>query len=125
MTDTMALRRRLETLEWLLERSIQLPFLRKRVGLDGLAGLIPIVGDVVGAALALYLIWQARQLGASPLTMLRMLGNVAMDTGIGAIPVVGDLWDFLFASNSRNLRLLKEQLEKLEREQGVIVGQRA
>ena len=107
LTDTM---RRLERMEWLLDRSIGIPGLNKRIGLDGIIGLIPGIGDAAAAALALYAVAEAWHLKAPKRLLARMLGNVLFDTAVGAVPVAGDLFDFLFQSNTRNLRLLKDWL---------------
>jgi hypothetical protein len=71
-----------------------------------------VAGDVVGALMGLYLVWEARNLGMSKWQMTRMLGNVGIDAAIGAIPVVGVVGDFFFRSNSRNLRIIRKHLDK-------------
>ncbi len=81
-------------------------------GIDGIVGLVPVVGDLFTGAMGLYLILEARRLGARRWTMARMLVNWGLDAGLGAIPVVGDIFDFAFKSNSKNLRLLIADLEK-------------
>ena len=83
-----------------------------RVGLDSILGLVPVVGDVVTAAMGAWLIWEARNLGMSKFHLARMAGNVGFDTLVGAIPFAGDLFDFVFKSNSRNLRIVKRWLDK-------------
>lgn len=105
-------RRRLERLAWLLDRSIPLPGLDARIGLDPLLGLLPGVGDTLGAALGSYLLAEAARLGAPKSLLLRMAGNILFDALVGAIPVAGDLFDFAWRSNSRNLRLLETYLEQ-------------
>jgi hypothetical protein len=102
----------LEFLAGLLDDRFQIPGTDIRFGLDAIIGLIPGVGDAISASLASYLIWRAHQLGASKLTLLRMGGNMAVDTVLGAVPVVGDLFDVKFRSNRRNLELLRRQLRK-------------
>ena len=110
--DPAAVRRRIEGLEFILERAVTIPGLGAKIGLDGIVGLIPVVGDVITGAMGLYLIWEARNLGASRWLQARMLGNVAFDTAIGLVPLAGDVLDFLFKSNSKNLRLLKRHLDR-------------
>lgn len=105
-----AARARILRLEQLLEGMIRVPFLGRKIGLDALLGLIPGVGDAAAGALGLYLIWEARNLGASKATLLRMLGNVGLDTAMGSVPVLGDLFDFAFRSNTRNLKLIRALL---------------
>ena len=99
-------------LEHLLEGLIKLPLIGRRVGLDAIIGLAPGVGDAATAALGLYLICEARNLGASRGTLLRMLANVGVDTAIGSVPIAGDLFDLFFRSNSRNLKLVKRLLDQ-------------
>ena len=101
---------RLKKLEQRLDRQFSL--FGVQFGLDGVIGLVPVVGDVVTAAMGLYLILEARRLGARRWTMARMLINWALDFGLGAIPVLGDIFDILFKSNSKNLRLLIADLER-------------
>ncbi|MDZ3832696.1 MAG: DUF4112 domain-containing protein [Sphingopyxis sp.] len=110
--DPAALRKRVETLEMLLERSFVIPGINRPVGLDAIVGLVPVIGDVVTAAMGAYLIWEARNLGMPKWKIARMMGNLGVDTALGAIPFVGDAFDFLFRSNSRNLRIIKRHLDK-------------
>ena len=105
-------RARIVALEHLLEGLIKLPLIGRRVGLDAIIGLAPGVGDAATAALGRYLIWEARNLGASRGTLLRMLANVGVDTAIGSVPIAGDLFDLFFRSNSRNLKLVKRLLDQ-------------
>ncbi len=107
-----AVRQRIEALERLLERSFVIPGINRPVGLDALAGLIPVLGDVIGAAFGAYLIWEASNLGLPKWKLWRMAGNVAFDSAVGAVPVAGDLFDFLFRSNTRNLKIVKRHLDK-------------
>jgi hypothetical protein len=94
----------------LLDSAFLIPGLNRRVGLDAVLGLVPGVGDAVSAALASYIIWEARQLGLPRWKIARMIGNVAVDTAIGAVPFAGDLFDVFFKSNQRNLRIIHEHL---------------
>lgn len=91
-----------------LDDGIAVPGTRFRIGLDGLIGLIvPSAGDVITAASSLSLFWLALQRGVPKRVLARMALNVALDTAIGAVPVVGDLYDFVWKSNRRNLRLIE------------------
>lgn len=107
-----ALRKRVEMLEVLLERSFVIPGINRAVGLDAIVGLVPVLGDVITAAMGAYLIWEARNLGMPKWKLWRMAGNLGLDTTLGAIPLVGDAFDFLFRSNSRNLKIIKRHLDK-------------
>lgn len=101
---------RVRGLARLLDSSIPVPGTRWRVGLDPLLGLIPGVGDLAGAGISAWLILQAGRLGASRWVLLRMAGNVALEAVVGAIPLLGDLFDAAFKANQRNVRLLEAQL---------------
>lgn len=110
--DPAALRKRVEALEFLLERSFNIPGINRPVGLDAIVGLIPVLGDVITAVMGAYLIWEARNLGMPKWKILRMVGNLGIDTTLGAIPFVGDAFDFFFRSNTRNLKIIKRHLDK-------------
>lgn len=110
--DPASLRKRVETLEMLLERSFVIPGIKRPVGLDAIVGLVPVVGDVITATMGAYLIWEARNLGMSKWQIWRMVGNLGVDTALGAVPLVGDAFDFLFRSNTRNLKIIKKHLDK-------------
>jgi len=110
--DPAALRKRVETLEFLLERSFMIPGINRPVGLDAIVGLVPVVGDVITALMGAYLIWEARNLGMPRWKIWRMVGNLGVDTALGAIPLVGDAFDLVFRSNSRNLKIIKRHLDK-------------
>jgi hypothetical protein len=107
-----AVRQRVEALEGLLERAFTVPGTQMKVGLDAIIGLVPVVGDWVAGAMSAYLIWEARNLGMSKWQLARMSGNAVFDTAIGMIPFAGDLFDFAFKSNTRNLRIIKRHLDR-------------
>lgn len=115
-----AVRQRIEMLERVLEGAFTVPGINRKVGLDAIIGLVPVAGDVVSAALGLYLVWEARNLGMSKFQIARMVTNVGVDTAIGAIPFAGDLFDFVFRSNSRNLKIIRKHLDKRHPETRVI-----
>ncbi len=110
--DPAAVRQRVEAMERLLERSFTIPGINRPVGLDAIVGLVPVAGDFIAAAMGAYLIWEARNLGLPKWKLYRMAGNIAFDTAVGAIPVVGDAFDVLFRSNTRNLRMIRRHLDK-------------
>ena len=115
-------RRRMEAMERLLERSLTLPGTRVAVGLDAVVGLITEVGDAIAAALGAYILWEARNLGMPKWKLWRMAGNIAFDAAVGAVPIAGDVFDFAFRSNSRNLRLVILHLDRHHPETQVIEG---
>jgi len=110
--DPRAVRQRLELVEGVLERAFTIPGTQRRVGVDALLGLIPGVGDVLSAGIGAWLIWEGRNLGLSRWQLARMAANIGVDTAVGAIPVAGDLFDFAFRSNTRNLKLIKRHLDR-------------
>ncbi|WP_426165778.1 DUF4112 domain-containing protein [Sandarakinorhabdus sp. DWP1-3-1] len=111
-SDPAAARLRVEMLERVLERAFVIPGINRPVGLDAIMGVLPIAGDALAGIVGLYLVWEARNLGMPKRTVARMLANVGFDTAVGAVPLVGDVFDFLFRSNSKNLRLIKRHLDK-------------
>jgi hypothetical protein len=111
-TDPQSVRRRVEALERLLERMFVVPGLNRPIGLDVILDLVPIAGSTAAAALGAYMAWDARNLGMSKTAVVRMAGNVGVDWLLGLIPWVGAIPDFLFRSNSRNLRIIKRHLDK-------------
>lgn len=90
-----------------MDAAVSIPGTRWRIGLDGLLGLIPVVGDGVAAAIALYIVAEAYRLKAPPLLLLRMLANIALDFLVGLVPVFGDIADVGFRANRRNVELLR------------------
>jgi hypothetical protein len=121
--DPAAVRRRVESMERLLERAFVIPGTEMRIGLDAIVGLVPVVGDLVTTAMGAWLVWEARNLGMSKLQLVRMGGNIGIDALVGAVPLVGDLFDFAFRSNSRNLKILKRYLDKHYPETMTIEGE--
>lgn len=107
---------RLEVLAKLLDVAFVVPGTKIRYGIDGLIGLIPIVGDVITTAISLWLVREARALGAPWHVTARMLGNVAVDGVVGIVPLAGDAFDVMFRANMRNMRLLRRWMEKQPRE---------
>jgi len=105
---------RLETLASLLDTALVIPGTNVRFGLDALVGLIPGVGDMITTAISLYIVREARQLGAPAHIIFRMLGNVTVDGLVGAIPVAGDTFDVFFRANKRNVRILRDWMERNE-----------
>ncbi len=110
--DVAHVRQRIEAMEKLLERTFVIPGTKQTVGLDVILDIIPIGGDFIGAALGLYMVWEARNLKMSSGAIMRMLGNVGFDWLLGLIPFVGIIPDFFFRSNSRNLRIIRRHLDK-------------
>ena len=95
----------------LLDSSIRLPG-GYRVGIDGVVGLIPGVGDVVGGALSSLILYKAYRMGLPKRALLLMGGNILIDSIMGSIPLVGDLFDFMWKSNSKNMKILDKYYHK-------------
>lgn len=103
---------RLDALARLLDTAFVIPGTNVRYGLDGLIGLVPVVGDVITTAISLWIVREARELGAPWHVTARMVGNVALDGTIGLVPVLGDAFDVMFRANMRNVRLLRRWIER-------------
>lgn len=121
-SDPASVRRRIEAMERLLERSFHVPGTKLPVGLDSIIGLIPVAGDILAGVIGLYCVWEARNLGMSKWHLVRMLGNIGFDTLVGSVPLAGDVFDFLFLSNTRNLRIIRKHLDKHHPSSKIIEG---
>lgn len=110
--DPASVRRRVEAMEAVLEGLFVIPGTNRRVGLDSLVGLIPVVGDLATAAMGAWIVWEARNLGMSKWQITRMAAHVGVDTLVGAIPFAGDIFDFLYKSNTKNLRIVRKHLDR-------------
>ena len=110
--DPASVRRRIEAMEAMLEGLFVIPGTNRRVGLDSLVGLVPVVGDIATAAMGAWIVWEARNLGMSKWHLTRMAANVGIDTLVGAIPFAGDIFDFLYKSNTKNLRIIRKHLDR-------------
>ena len=106
---------RLDALAKLLDVAFILPGTNIRYGIDGLIGLIPVIGDIITTAISLWLVREARALGAPWHVTARMLGNVALDGVVGMVPLAGDAFDVMFRANMRNVRLLRRWMGKQPR----------
>lgn len=106
---------RIDALSKLLDVAFVLPGTNIRYGIDGLIGLVPVVGDLLTTAISLWIVREARALGAPKHVVARMLGNVALDGVVGLVPFAGDAFDVMFRANVRNMRLLKRWMDKQPR----------
>jgi hypothetical protein len=103
---------RLEALANLLDARFRVPVLGLRVGLDSIVGLVPGFGDIAMALPAAWIVWRAARLGAPPGALARMALNLGIDTGLGAVPILGDVIDVGFRANRRNVALLRHHLDR-------------
>lgn len=110
--DPASVRTRIAAMERVMEGLFVIPGTNRRVGLDVLLDLVPVVGTTIAAAIGSYLVWEARNLGMSKMQMARMFGNVGIDWALGMIPWVGAVPDFFFRSNTRNLRIIRRHLDR-------------
>jgi len=99
-----------ELIAWLLDNSIPIPGTGRRIGLDGIIGLVPGVGDLLAAGVSVLVVIRAAQFNLPRIVLVRMLANVALDLGIGAIPVLGDAFDLWFKASTRNLELMRRYI---------------
>ena len=106
--DLVALRR----FAFLMDEAFAIPGTRLRVGFDALVGLIPGVGDVIGGVLSTWIVIGAMRHRVPARVIVRMIVNIAADLLFGAIPVAGDLFDFLFEENIKNMRLLEKHRDR-------------
>ncbi len=106
---------RLDALAKLLDVAFILPGTKIRYGIDGIIGLIPVVGDIIVTAISLWLVREARALGAPWHVTARMLGNVAIQGLAGTVPFAGDAFDVLFRANVRNVRILRRWIDRQPR----------
>ena len=103
-----------ERLAYLMDRSVRIG--NYSIGLDGIIGLVPGIGDFVGAIISLYVVATAVRLGYSRVTIARMLVNIGVDAVVGSVPVAGDLFDFAFKATSRNVALMKAHIAQPRRQ---------
>jgi uncharacterized protein DUF4112 len=103
---------RLRALVRVLDNSLRIPGTGYRFGVDALVGLIPGIGDAIGAIFSTFIIFQAARLGAPRAMLVRMMVNVGIDTLVGEVPLLGDLFDVAWKSNIKNLNLLEAHLQQ-------------
>jgi hypothetical protein len=108
-SETLA---RLDFIATLLDSAFLIPGTNVRFGLDGVVGLFPGIGDAITTAVSAWIVYEAKQLGVPKHMLARMIGNVALDGLVGAVPLVGDVFDVMWKANRRNIKLLRDHLEK-------------
>ena len=95
---------------WLLDNSIPIPGTKWKVGLDAVIGLIPGIGDLAGGAASGWFVLEAARLGAPKSVVARMVANVGIEMIVGAVPLLGDLFDATWKANARNLALVERHM---------------
>lgn len=103
---------RLSLVARVMDTAFVIPGVNVRFGLDAMLGLVPAIGDMLAGAVAAWIVFEARRLGAPPLLVARMVANVVVDTVIGAVPFFGDAFDVAFKANIRNVDLLRRHLDR-------------
>ncbi|WP_246040555.1 DUF4112 domain-containing protein [Roseovarius arcticus] len=106
---------RIDRMAQLMDAQFRLPVVGTRIGLDGIVGLVPGIGDLLMFGPAVWMITKGWQHGARKRTILRMMANSGTDFVLGAVPLVGDLFDIGFKANIRNARLLRRDLGTRDR----------
>ena len=108
--DKRSALRRIRSLSVLMDSAFELPLIKKRVGLDSIIGLVPGIGDGVGMLFSAYIIFEAAKLGAPKTALGKMALNVAIETIVGSVPLLGDIFDAYWKANMKNLDLLERHL---------------
>ncbi len=98
--------RRLSSISRLMDTAVGIPGTRLRFGADSVLGLVPVLGDGAGALVGLYIVNEARRMGLPREKLAKMIGNVAMDSVVGSVPLFGDLFDVYFKSHRRNVQII-------------------
>jgi len=101
---------RLDRIAVQMDALVRIPGTRLTLGLDSLLGLVPVIGDTLALAPSIYVLAEAKRLGASPRALGRMGFNLGVDYVVGLVPLLGDLFDFGWKANIRNTRILREEL---------------
>ena len=104
--------KRIRKIATLLDSAIGIPGTKFRIGLDPILGLIPGGGDLITAGISAYMIYLAASFGLKKEEIGKMIGNVALETILGSVPLAGDIFDAYFKANLRNLEILENHLAK-------------
>ena len=105
-----AILKRLRTLATMLDNQFTIPGVGTKIGFDALIGMLPVAGDTVTGVLSAYIVVEAWRLGLPAGKLLRMALNIVVDTGVGAVPLAGDLFDVFWRANIKNLRIIEAHL---------------
>jgi len=121
-TDAASVRKRIESMEHLLEGLVRIPGTNQKIGLDVILDFVPVAGPTIAAAMGGWMMWEARNLGMTKTHMVRMAGNIGIDYLLGLIPFVGAVPDFFFRSNTRNLKMIKRYMDRFHPSTAIIQG---
>jgi len=111
---------RLKRLSHNLDEAITIPGTERKIGIDPIIGLIPGGGDLIGGALSIYIMHAGIRMGMPRSVIIRMFGNIALEFIIGCIPIIGDLFDAMWKSNQRNVKLIEDSI--ISEEKNTIFG---
>lgn len=103
---------RIEKLAYWLDDAFEIPIIHKRIGIDGVIGFVPFIGDLAGVGLSSLMIGEALRLGAPKRLWMRMGANVGVDFLVGLVPIAGDIFDVAYKSNRRNQKLIQKWLQE-------------
>jgi len=103
--------KKLDRLAWWMDAAFKVPGTNWRVGLDGLIGLIPGIGDLIAGGASAWIVAHAVRIGLPWHVVIRMAGNVALESLVGTIPIIGDLFDMGYKANQRNVAIMREAIE--------------
>ena len=101
---------RLKRLSEKLDDSITIPGTERKIGIDPIIGLIPGGGDLIGGAISIYIMHSGIKMGVSRKTLGQMFFNITLEFVIGCIPILGDLFDAIWKSNQRNVKLIENSM---------------
>lgn len=110
--ETLKVLKRLKLLARFMDSGWAIPGTKIRFGADAVLGLLPVGGDAAAMLISLYVVVKAREMGMPNALLVKMLANIAIDTGVGSVPVLGDIFDVFFKSNIRNTDLLHDFIMK-------------
>lgn len=110
--------KRLRTLSERLDESFKIPGTKYKIGIDPIIGLIPVGGDLIGGILSTYIMYSGMKMGASPKIITQMAVNIVIEFAVGSIPIIGDLFDFFWKANKKNMELIEEVTLEKKRIQG-------
>ena len=111
---------RLKRLSHNLDEAFTIPGTERKIGIDPIIGLIPAGGDLIGGALSIYIMHAGIRMGMPRSVIIRMFGNIALEFIIGCIPIIGDLFDAMWKSNQRNVKLIEDSI--ISEEKNTIFG---